>query len=446
MLPVSRRLMPTVLLTTCAFAPAVYAKDLSEIIPGLIVIEPEDMQPNGGHEAHFNAGADPRTEGAVNAFNSSVAAQLATYPVSSSSGGFNYVFDSATGAKQRVTETFGPIFAERGLTMGKGNINAGVLFMSSSSDAIDGIDLEDRSLVAQLKHEAEPTVQDYQNDVIQTELSLKLDLNTALFFANYGFTDNLDLGIVLPIVKTTLEATAYQTIFPFGSAPPPSLPPSTDWDPSGSFHKFAGGALTRTLTEDESASGLGDIMLRSKYTFFRPKLAGAGLAAALDLRLRTGDEKNYLGTGANQAKLYFIGSFPVGIWDPHVNVGYTYSSGGLGDVQVPDEIDYTVGVDVAAHRRLTVAADFLGRTLLDTSRISVESTPFAVGAIGGGLTTPLPQLYASEDYNETLLTGALGVKYNPTKGLLLSLGVLVPVTDDGLTSKFSVALGLDYSF
>src|SRR5262245_11041237 len=59
-------------------------------------------------------------------------AELAGFPIGSSSGGFTYVFDSTTGLAVRSTPSFGPAFAERPLTIGRGKLNAGVTYLHRS--------------------------------------------------------------------------------------------------------------------------------------------------------------------------------------------------------------------------------------------------------------------------------------------------------------------------
>ena len=67
------------------------------------------------------------------------------------------------------------------------------------------------------------------------------------------------------------------------------------------------------------------ILLRAKYNFTRTTTSA--LAAAIDLRLPTGDKDELLGTGATQAHTFFIYSGEYGIFSPHVNIRYTFSSG-----------------------------------------------------------------------------------------------------------------------
>src|SRR5690606_39513022 len=134
--------------------------------------------------------------------------------------------------------------------------------------------------------------------------------------------------------------------------------------------------------------------LRGKYRLAGQ--GGSGLAAALDVRLPTGDEDDLLGTGATQSKLMLVGSTTFGSFSPHANVGYTLSSGGsdmAGDV--PDEINYAAGFGWAAHPRLTFAAGVVGRVLRDARTIeSVSSTvQFGTEPDGPIQTDEVPDLH-----------------------------------------------------
>ena len=102
----------------------------------------------------------------------------------------------------------------------------------------------------------------------------------------------------------------------------------------------------------------------------------AGLALALDARLPTGDELDLLGTGATQLKAFLVGSGHFGWFNPHLNAGYTWSLEGSDDINIADEINYTVGFDVAVGPRFTFVFDAIGRTFLNTQNIHVEDTLF----------------------------------------------------------------------
>src|SRR6185503_1632905 len=60
-----------------------------------------------------------------------VAAAISTAPVVSSSAGFTYVRDRATGELSLRSQSFGPLFAERALTNGKGVGSFGVSYQHS---------------------------------------------------------------------------------------------------------------------------------------------------------------------------------------------------------------------------------------------------------------------------------------------------------------------------
>ena len=124
----------------------------------------------------------------------------------------------------------------------------------------------------------------------------------------------------------------------------------------------------------------------------RPKIA---LAVGTDLRLPTGDEKNFLGTGALAVKPYaalslYTKPFENGIvFSPHVNVGWQFAGksilgGGITGATpvtlangatglgapfttnkdyLPDIFSWAVGTEVAFGRHNTVVVDILGNQI-----------------------------------------------------------------------------------
>jgi hypothetical protein len=253
-------------------------------------------------------------------------------------------------------------------------------------------------------------------------LDLKLSSSTAAFFANYGVTDRLDVGVTLPIVRVAIDGTLTSRI---GNSVTGVAPDATPF-----------------LYEDSgSASGVGDIVLRAKYNFLtRP---GGGLAAGIDLRLPTGDELDLLGIAGRQAKLYLAASTEVGRLSPHVNIGGTVSgaSDAANDPDTfvfppSDEVNFAAGVDVAATPRVTVAVDVIGRTLRDAGRLREVATEF-----GGNF-----RELEFRDGDLQLTLAALGVKFNLFANTLVSASVLLPVGDGGLTDRASWAIGIDRTF
>ena len=117
-----------------------------------------------------------------------------------------------------------------------------------------------------------------------------------MFFGNFGLTDNLDLGVGLPLAHVSMDANVRATIIRLSSPESPQV------------HTFVQGqnVTEQVFSEAGDATGIGDLLIRSKYNFYNS--GNAGFAAAVDLRLPTGDENDLLGLGTTQAKIYFIWS------------------------------------------------------------------------------------------------------------------------------------------
>jgi len=123
-----------------------------------------------------------------------------------------------------------------------------------------------------------------------------------------------------------------------------------------------------------SASGVGDIVLRTKYNFL--KRPGGGASAVFDVRLPTGESDNLLGTAAPGGKLLFVASTTLGRVAPHVNAGYTIvgKSANPG-IETDDEYGYVAGLEVVATRRVTLALDFIARTITNVGRLRLGAPP-----------------------------------------------------------------------
>jgi len=448
------------------------ATGLAGLLPGLILREVTLPSPPPGffsHSAHFspltiNDPSNPAVE-IVQAFNKQMVLQLSTFPLGSSSGGFTYTFDPGVGTFSRASRSFGPSFAERAVTAGRGRFNVGMNYQHLRFDSFEGRDLEDGAIRFFLRHQeccstVGPPVPPafgvanqpnntrldpfFEGDLIQTALSLKATTDTAVFFANYGVTDRLDVGAAIPVVRVELDATMDATILRLATLTVP-------------IHAFESGNLAasqRTFRASGTATGLGDIVLRSKY-----RIAGgpnAAVAGAVDLRLPTGDEENLLGAGT-QAKMYLIASSGNERWGQHLNIGYTFAAGELGGVaplgaaariaDVPDEFNYTGGVDFVAESRLTLVADIVGRVLRDAGRLKPRLKRFEF--VPGGV--PPAQSMEFEEFdpeggNLNLVLGTVGLKFNPKGNLLISANVLFPLTDAGLRSRLGTVIGVDYAF
>jgi outer membrane putative beta-barrel porin/alpha-amylase len=445
---------------------------LAGLLPDLIlreVVLPGGNTGTFSHSGHFSplAQNDPTNPAVeiVQSFNKQMVVQLSTFPLGSSSGGFTYTFDPAVGTFSRASRSFGPAFAERAITSGRGRLSAGMNFLHLTYDSFENRDLQDGSIRFYLRHEeccsgggtpGPPTFgvitqpngtrldPFFEGDVIQTALSLKATSDTAVFFANYGLTDRLDVGAAVPLVHVKLDATMVATILRLATGSSP-------------IHAFESGNLaasTKTFHSSGSATGIGDIVLRSKY-----RVAGgtnAALAGAIDLRLPTGDRDNLLGAGA-QTRAYLIASRSNERWGQHVNVGYTFANGELESavplrtgetaVSVPDEFNYTGGVEFVAESRLTLVADVVGRVLRGAGRLTPQLKTFQFTP-GAGQPAQSVQLeeFQPESGNLHIVLATVGAKFNPFGSMLVSANVIVPATRGGLRSKVGMVFGVDWAF
>jgi len=392
-----------------------------------------------GHAAHF--GSQPGAQATLTQLNRGIASQLATFPLGSSSGGFTYTFDPALGVFSRSTDSFGPIFAERALTAGKGKFSFGANYLKTTFDAFEGENLRDGDITLFLTHS--DLNRDgghldffFEGDTIKANLFLTIEAETAAIFANYGVTDRLDVGMALPYIRIRMDARIHEHIEKFSTGDEPFV-----------FHIFQNGTDDNDIVSHGKAEGFGDLVLRAKYRL-RKNTEGGGLAAGVDLRLPTADETNLLGSGATQAKLYLIASGSGKRFSPHVNAGYTFSRGGSSVTgPLPDEINYTAGFDAALHRRVTFTADLIGRTLRNYDRIvKVEKEWEFTHGFNGPVETTTISDYALQKDNLNMLLGSVGLKLNPFGRLLLSGNVLLSQGKRGLQDYVTPVVSIDYTF
>lgn len=429
---------------TCAVVPAsVFAQD-AEPGAGLAslllrffaadnpVVLAGNANPQFNHAAHFSS--QPAARETLEQLNTGIASQLATFPLGSSSGGFTYTFDSNLGVFTRTSESFGPLFAERAMTLGKGKLTFGATHTRERFDTFEGLDLRSGDIQLFLRHEESGRNLFFEPDLIRADLRLDVQTQTTSVFAAFGLSDRFDVGIAVPFVETKLNARIGETVERLATAS----------FPNAVIHQFEGGGAFREEVQSGSASGVGDILLRAKY---RLRTTGTvGLAAGLDLRLPTGDDENLLGAGSTQTKVFLIASGSGG-FAPHLNLGYTFSGGGSQAIgELPNELNYTAGFDAVASKRITVTGDFVGRVLLDANRVEQVDVPYSFTPFGGLPQTTVIKDYVTRKENTNLMFGAFGVKLNPGSGFLVSANVLFSLTQRGLQDRFIPVVGVDFSF
>jgi len=344
--------------------------------------------------------------GAANDFNRAIVSQLSTVPLGSSAGGFAFVFDPTRQTFIRASDSFGPTYAERAMTMGRGTFNIGATYQRATYDRVEGLDLRNGEIRFRVPDSL-------PGESVDARLSMDLSTDSFVWFMSYGLTDRLDIGTVVPLVRVKMNAVMTPTRIP------------RDGGGRGEALPIASRA--------GSASGVGDVLVRTKYTVW--KRDGGGVATVLDVKLPTGDSLNLLGTSAPSGRVMFVGSTALGRIAPHINAGYTIVGNGANpSIETGDEFNYAAGFDTVVTGRMTLAFDFMARTITDIGRLLLGPP-----AEGGN-----DQLNREEG-NLNLHLGAVGLKWQVAGTWLLSTSVLFPLSDAGLVDQLTWSAGFDWT-
>jgi hypothetical protein len=277
-------------------------------------------------------------------------------------------------------------------------VSFGLAYNEAVFDDIDGRSLRDGTLVAtagRIVGEAEPFDAE--------TLRLRIRTRAATVSGLVGVTDRIDVSAAVPFVTVNFDGQRMDTYR---------------------------GADVIQATALASASGIGDVRLATKYNAIRR--GGSGMALGAEVRLPTGDSDNLLGSG----KLVFIprviGSLERARVAVHGDVGYAI--GGRSD-----EMDYSGAVTVAAHNRLTIITELVGRRLTSADRLVdvVEPHPSLVGV-------ETIRLSATPQVTDRLQLAA-GLRWNVAARWLVSMNVLRPLTTAGLNARWMTSVSLDYA-
>ena len=142
--------------------------------------------------------------------------------------------------------------------------------------------------------------------------------------------------------------------------------------------------------------------------------------------------ENLLGAGTTSVKLAAIGSLEHGRLSSHANAGVTV--GGLAR-----EVSYAGALALAATSRVTVIGELIGRLISGVGGVTAVSAPHPT-LVGVETIRLVPD---GSFLNS--ITVAPGVKWNLTDTWVLAANVTVPLTNDGLTARFTPFVGLDYA-
>lgn len=404
------------------FVPSAEAANLKNTIRNLygsegILLEPSPL-PFFTQESRFQASS---LQG-LDQLNTQLTSAIGLPSFSSSVTGFT--FDLERGIPVRTTESLGPLLTERATTLGARKLDMTLTYTRLNFTKLQGQDLSKLNLVFVRDDANGNGIRDtsgpfgFESDIIRARLKVDLNEDIVAFIATYGITGVWDAGIVVPIVHVRLRAEASAAIFDqFGN---PGGTKSGDL----AVHRFGPNSNCDPPVDQVSCkrrgggdeTGIGDIILRTKYNFLR-NYGGImpDMALLFEVKLPTGDEGRLLGTGGTNLAGLFIASKTYGRWfTPHVNVGYEIDTQDLSQ----NSIRYALGFDARLLPEVSVDADVIGRL------------------------KP-----AANQTGEHLNDLSLGVKWNPISSWIVRANVQIPLDkNSGLRADVIPTVGVEYLF
>jgi hypothetical protein len=431
-----------------------------------------------------------------NAVNSSIATALGVIPLASPASGVIFQTDPTTGVDLPATSTLGPIFTERGETIGKHKLYIGVSHQDFHFTSLNGQSLNSLRVLS-----TGGTASGVANLAGTGNLSsypatfnigMDVRLSQDVAFVTYGITDRIDVSVGLPLVHAAVAARTYDGVLYDGNggagqtgaqAANPNCWCAGTFNP-GAFVSPAVNFTEPNIGQSSLAkTGFGDLLVRVKGTVIHNSLVAVAIGG--DLRFATGDAQNYLGTGTTSVKpfvavsLYAPATHGI-VFAPHLNIGWQYSGQSVlgGQLQptqlsqpltdgttvgyegapltatkgyLPDVFSWAVGSEIAFGRHNTLVVDVLGNEIglvhgapnlamgsaqgfAPTTDSTVASPTSVTGLISTGTTS----------YSQ--FNGAFGYKARLIGNLVFTFNALVRFDNNGLTARFTPLYGLGYTF
>jgi hypothetical protein len=458
---------------------------------------------NGGHfESMFINSLGP--------LNTAVGSQLTLLPIGSPGSGLVYVYDPTLKTFTASTEDLGPILTERATTTGRHKIRLGFSYQRFSFGTLDGTSLH--HLPAVFTHiddmsdmtggtgspaggvptsncaigSSPPAVPQTQTsneglcgfvrDRIETLTNMNLSLNQYTATATLGLTSRIDVSVAIPIINVGLNVSSTATIINNSN--------TNDHEIKAVASCTTTPCRQATFAESSSTTGIGDVVLRAKGVVWSGERFA--VSAAADLRLPTGDEQNFLGSGTIGFTPFVVVSYAARV-SPHVNLGYEVngnstlagqiippvlssasppvatSPSSFTKAHLPNQFLYSGGVDVAIlQKRLGGTFDIIGQRVIGAERATLINQTF-LGACGPAGLVPMDPTNAngyctspaanesrpalSETKSSIEITSAsLGAKLRITDKFIVFGNALIKLDNGGLRARVVPLVGGSFSF
>jgi hypothetical protein len=228
---------------------------------------------------------------------------------------------------------------------------------------------------------------------VNAELDSEIRAQVFSLFFNYGITDKIDAGLIIPVLDIDMEGQV--TTFGLLDRSGAPLPDSE----------------AITARRDDSHFGLGDVTARIKANLYESKWMDAGVRG--DVILPTGDEENFQGFGDPAFGLYAIFSKNTKWVSPHANGGLLLRV----NEKYGHAARWSAGADLNVHERASLGFDFVGEHQLD-----------------------------HDGLGDNIFGVSGGAKVNVWRRLVLTGTVLFRLNDEGLRADWIPSGTIEYTF
>jgi len=375
------------------------------------------------HASHYLLSVTQGEHNMLSFVTGSIATSLGNLPFTSATSGVTFSF--VGGAPVATSVSGGPIFAERSQTLGRGRFLAGLNVNGLSMDNIRGVPINDLNFKFTHQNVASAALGDpaFERDIIEVKVDLGLNLLVTSFFASYGLMDAVDVGVLVPVVRASIDGSSDAIIDAFTNPTP---------------HQFdTGNPAQASSSTSASAVGIGDVALRAKINVKQTASWGAALLA--DVRLPTGDVDNFLGSGNTSVRALGIVSGRAGNFSPHLNAGYAFRSGSSQN----NSILTTLGFDQLLSSTVSMAVELIGGFEVGESKLVLPAPAIFTAPDPTPVVIDLTDI---PDKKDNLLDASFGLKFALGSDFRAVSNILFPLNDGGLRPKFLWTAGLERTF
>lgn len=381
--------------------------------------QPLCLDVDNQHGDHYNPGFVAAGSDLLGFVQNAIGLAVGSVPFTAAASGVSYSFEG--GVPVATTVSAGPIFADRAETLGRGRFLFGANVSGMSFSELRGQPID--QLMLRFTHDnvgdAALGTPAFERDYIEIVTNLDLNLYVTTVYAALGVSDRIDIGVAVPLVRSSLTGTSRAEFVYWVQDSP---------------HYFGSGSnrsSTASASAEQTAFGIGDIAARVKV------FVANGLGLIGDVRFATGSSDDFLGSGATTARLMAVASARMGSFSPHLNGGVLLSNADWQN----NRLLSTAGFDQLLGEQVTLAFDLVGSFQLGTNQLGLpEPVVFTAPDIHVLPLTDVP------DEADHFLDASIGAKIAAGGGFRIVTNVLVPINSGGLRPGVLWTAGLEKTF